>query len=208
MAGEIVASYTSVSSVSAQDEESGCVDNRKEAIVVDSAKTLDSVECNRKSILIKSRSRTMLLMVVGFIAVIVITTVVFFVVQFGSNRTKNRMSRQQQFINDITTKSVFDKTTLLNEQSPQYRARQWMILNDTYANTLYKSIGAQRNQQNTKKIVQRFALAVIYYSMSLSNTNWMETMGSECVRNENGSSTWDGLNCNSDDELVAIWLGE
>jgi hypothetical protein len=36
----------------------------------------------------------------------------------------------------------------------------------------------------------------------------MDTEASECVRNEYGAATWDGLNCNSDDELVALWLGE
>jgi hypothetical protein len=208
MTREIVTRYTSVLSVSTQDEESGCVHNRKEDMVVDSAKTLDGVDSTGKVVLIKPRSRTILFTAIGFIAVIVIAPAVFFGVQFVSNRTKVGMSRQQQIIHDIIMKSVFDKTTLLNEKSPQYRARQWMVLNDTFADTLYKSIRAQHNHQHTKKIVQRFALAVLYYSMNLSDINWMDTMGSECVRNENGTATWDGLNCNSDDELVALWVGK
>jgi hypothetical protein len=211
MTGEILTSYTSVSSVSAQDEEIGFVDNPKEHILSEAAKAKamqDDKPNTRKNRLTKQHLRTIVYTVVGFVAVIVVAAAVYFGVQFSAKRTKTGMSRQHQIIHDIITTSVFDKTTLLNELSPQYLARQWMILNDTYSVTLYKSVNAQQNHQNKKKIIQRFALAVFYYSMNLSNTNWMDTIDSECVRNINGTATWDGLNCNSEDELVALWLGK
>jgi hypothetical protein len=211
MTREILPSYTSVSSVSAQDGEyEGSFNKNETNVVVETGKAVEDTDSatNKQNRFMKRHARTIMFSSVGAVLFIGLAAVVYFVLPFGFYRNRN-VSTPLQTINNIIMASVFDKNSLLNELSPQYRARQWMLLNDTYGSKLFASRHAQNNPEYiTKKIVQRFALAVFYYSMNLSTTNWMNTMTSECVRNTNGTSTWDGLNCNSDNELVALWLGK
>jgi hypothetical protein len=205
MAGEILASPTSMSSRSADDEECRDGDNNREINIGHNSKQSDEDHTQTNPVTRKAAVRTILYTMTGLVSVVVIAVSVYFAIRFISKR-RNGLTAHK-IIDDVITKSVYDKSTLLNVSSPQYRARQWMLFNDTVSVTLCKSSMVNSNS-NVKQIAQRFAVAVIYFSMDLVPTNWMDTLSHECTRNQNGTSTWTGLNCNSENELVALWLGK
>ena len=102
---------------------------------------------------------------------------------------ENLNDRQKRF--DAIVKSSSDGLAFLNQDSPQSRARQWLIFNDTLWNEAEEEISAERIQQ-------RYVLAVFYFGSGGKkswSSNWLS--GDEC-------QGWEYLDCDNDGKVRAI----
>ena len=116
------------------------------------------------------------------------------VVVFGKKNKKKSMpiltARQEALHNII--KTVVDSEILTDADSPQYRAHQWLLYEDSLG--LAPASGASR-----ERVIQRYALAAFYYAtegpQKWKSNSWME--GDECSEN------WDGVGC-TDDGIIHV----
>lgn len=162
--------------------------------------------------------------ILSLISFVLVGTVLYVAYQFiakknnkpiksNSDKIKGGKIRQQQYIDNIISTIVYDKTTLLNASSSQYKAHEWMLNHDNYDWTANEQEGTIRMDSH---IHQRYSLAVLYFATttpnpnvtnSLSGTNYSNWMNGqhECSRKDGGF--WAGLNCNADDQVQTLWFG-
>jgi hypothetical protein len=116
---------------------------------------------------------------------------------------------------DAVLRSVSDPSALADGRTPQAKAREWILYEDTYWSGV-------RNMEAggipTQRVVQRYALAVLYYATNgptswgkessagggggaNGNHGWL--LGGECDDPE----PWHGLACDSDGEVRAVGFG-
>lgn len=106
------------------------------------------------------------------------------------------MTNREQSLMDVF-ESVSD-AGLDVEDSPQYKAKEWMFNEDWLKLTPSATVTAQR-------IAQRYALAVFYFSTNGPETwttnTWLD--GDECA-----NMFWTGISCNEDNEVRAMAFGK
>ena len=99
---------------------------------------------------------------------------------------------------DAIIKKASTEEALKTKDSPQFKARQWLLNKDTLA--LDPSMGAPDAQ-----IIQRYSLATFYFSTGGDTTwksnNWLE--GGECDEGH-----WDHIDCNENKEVRALAFGK
>lgn len=99
--------------------------------------------------------------------------------------------RQQTMQNHL--ERITDLAILNNPNTPQHKARRWLLFRDRDLVSM-----------DEERIVQRFVLACFYFSTSgdekWNENNWLS--GDEC-----GATPWKGLKCNDAGEVTAIVLG-
>ena len=87
---------------------------------------------------------------------------------------------------------------LNNQESPQYKAKEWMFHSDLLKLTPSELVSDER-------VAQRYALAVFYYStngpVTWEENNWLQ--GDEC-----SNLYWTGISCNEDNQVRAIAFGK
>eukprot|EP00934_Nitzschia_sp_Nitz4_P004596 Nitzschia sp. Nitz4//scaffold68_size99682//7058//9762//NITZ4_004551-RA/size99682-snap-gene-0.7-mRNA-1//-1//CDS//3329556554//4586//frame0 len=108
----------------------------------------------------------------------------------GSHGSEDNMSKLQKSIDEILQRTM-DSTAMSTSGTPQYKARKWLLFQDS---TLKAA--------NDEEIIQRFSLATFYFASggdSWSSNNWLT--GSEC-----GDEPWSGLNCDDDGGVRAVVL--
>lgn len=122
-------------------------------------------------------------------AVIAVSVVVF---GNGSER-----AAQEQDLNNIIY-SVSDSAALEDERTPQYKARMWLVYEDTFLKS-HKLTDAEQ------RVIQRYVLAVFYFSTNGPNSwgsnSWL--VGGECAE-----PVWFGISCNDNGEVRAIGFGK
>lgn len=118
--------------------------------------------------------------------------------QRGTDRTT--AARQQQ-MSDIVASVVANGTALADPTSPQAQARHWLLFDDD--RWVDPSLAMTRNM-----VVQRYVLSVFYYATggptSWMGNNWLH--GRECDQTSNHS--WTGISCSTNDQVLALALGE
>uniref|UniRef100_A0A7S3LAS2 Leucine-rich repeat-containing N-terminal plant-type domain-containing protein n=1 Tax=Amphora coffeiformis TaxID=265554 RepID=A0A7S3LAS2_9STRA len=137
----------------------------------------------------KRRKFLRILVGVTFAVLVLAILAVFLIVRSG----KDPESDRQRAI-DVIIEKASAPETLKTKDSPQFKARQWLLKTDTLA--LDPSTGATDAQ-----IIQRYSLATFYYSTggdtTWSTNNWLE--GAEC-----DSFQWDYIDCNDNKEVRAL----
>jgi hypothetical protein len=105
-------------------------------------------------------------------------------------------TRKEQLLGILTPVST--ESQLLNETSPQYAALIWMASQDLMSPIENEA----RTPRETELLIQRYALAVFYYSMMGDNwfasDGWLDGQREEC--------TWEYLDCVNED-VVSINTG-
>ena len=85
-----------------------------------------------------------------------------------------------------------------DKESPQFKAKEWLLHNDSMQLTPSATTTNER-------IVQRYALAVFFYATdgpnSWSKNNWL--IGDEC-----SNQFWTGMSCDDDKKIRAIAFGK
>ena len=118
-----------------------------------------------------------------------------------------RLTEKQKLIQSILTRVTGEKT-LTKPGTGQYRARNWLLFNDKVTNK------ASANPIDAEAIIQRFALACVYFATSggdtdtstweTTNDNWLK--GPEC--GDDRHTPWFGIGCNEDGHVRALVLDE
>lgn len=105
-------------------------------------------------------------------------------------------TRKEQLLAVLTP--VSSESQLLSETSPQYAALMWMASQDSMSPIENES----RTPRETEFMIQRYALAVFYYSTMGDNwfasDGWLDGQREEC--------TWEYLDCVNED-VVSINTG-
>ena len=145
--------------------------------------------------------RSWCLIVLAVVSILLVGAVIAVSVVVFGNKSKNSTAddsptREQEL--DRIIYSISDPDTLGDERTPQYKARQWMLNED--------SIFADKTVSfSDEKMIQRYVLAVFYYSTngptSWESNNWLA--GPECQE-----PVWNGLGCNGNGEVRALGFGK
>eukprot|EP00535_Pseudo-nitzschia_heimii_P004663 CAMPEP_0197179136 /NCGR_PEP_ID=MMETSP1423-20130617/4184_1 /TAXON_ID=476441 /ORGANISM="Pseudo-nitzschia heimii, Strain UNC1101" /LENGTH=820 /DNA_ID=CAMNT_0042629007 /DNA_START=257 /DNA_END=2719 /DNA_ORIENTATION=- len=139
--------------------------------------------------------------------------IIFSIIIISIGLARKRISREiltekQQLIQSILTRVTGEKT-LTEPGTGQYRARNWMLFDDKVTNK------ASANPIDEEAIIQRFALACVYFATSgndddesstweSSNDNWLK--GPEC--GDDRHKPWFGIGCNEEGHVRALVLDE
>ncbi len=106
--------------------------------------------------------------------------------------TEANLTEKQKTMQNILER-ITDRSILNNANTPQYKARHWLLFRD-------RDLASMEEE----RIVQRYVLACLYFSTSgdekWNENNWLT--GDECA-----STPWTGLKCNDEGEVTAIVLG-
>lgn len=142
----------------------------------------------------KNRNRWYLLMsVIGLFA---ITGCLVFVLKEKNSEpevmeTEPELTQRQQAMQKIISQ-ITDDSILSNPNTPQFKARRWLLFRDKGHSTI-----------SDERVIQRYTLACFYYSTSgdekWKTNNWLN--GDEC-----GSKPWTGIQCSDEGEVTAIVL--
>jgi hypothetical protein len=133
--------------------------------------------------------------------------------------SQERQDRIVSLLSDVSSAA----TPNFNSASPQDLAMEWLIHNDTFVSCL--------DEESTSTIVQRYVLAVLYFSTS--GGNWSDCSASETLTEEtcglevsifyseyapNGGTKawlspvseceWGGVICNQDTQVDQIEIGK
>jgi len=99
--------------------------------------------------------------------------------------------------------SILETMTAVNVladvNSPQYKAAQWLVNEDTFAAC----------PENLARLVQRYALAAFYYSTGGDDWNFCSASDENCSRAFLGGGdecTWYGVNCNQFQKVKELKL--
>lgn len=105
------------------------------------------------------------------------------------------LTSRQQNLHDIVVE-VSDSAALSDSSSPQFRAREWLLFEDSLSFAAKESL-------ITERVIQRYSLAVFYFATG--GPNWESNVwlqDDECA-----DAYWDNMVCNSNNEIQAIALG-
>jgi len=152
----------------------------------------------------KKKEKHWLLIALAVISVLLLATVIAVAVVVSSGgksggNLADALTPAQQLLNNIIN-SVSDKEAFEDERTPQYKARQWFLFEDTMWTSPEAIV-------STEKVVQRYALAVFYFatggptSWGTAGNNWLA--GEEC-----GDPFWKGLSCNDKGQVRTIAFGK
>lgn len=121
-----------------------------------------------------------------------------FVIKGGSDDEQlppldeSTLTASQQTMHDIIL-GITPPNILEDPASPQYEARRWLLFRDSENTGLHPS-----------RVLQRYALATFFFATggvdSWAENAWLK--GHECA-----SSPWQGLNCDSQQEVRTLMLG-
>lgn len=142
------------------------------------------------------RRRLLRLLVGAGIAVLILAVVaVIFIIRSGqSDKTEN----QRQIKLEAIIEKASTPEALSTEGSPQSRARNWLLYDDT----LYLD---PRTNATEAQVIQRYSLATLYFSTGGDTTwasnNWLQ--GGEC-----DGRYWDHIDCTEDKEVRALAFGK
>jgi hypothetical protein len=144
----------------------------------------------------KRRRLLRILVIVAVVVFAMAVVAVIFLIRSSrkdSGTTKSRESTIDSILENLST--IQDLTT---EDTPQYRARKWLIHHDTLQ---LDPLG----NATTADIAQRYSLATFYFSTGgdkhWSNNNWLN--GDEC-----DGEHWDFIDCNENGEVRAMVFGK
>jgi len=136
---------------------------------------------------------------------LIAATVAVAVVVFGDKGSSNGLkgdpspvlTQRQQFINN-TVIAVSDADILADKNSPQSRALNWLMFDDALW------LNHPEDDVTTEQVLQRYALAVFYFSTGasqmLQDRGWLG--GDEC---DEGS--WIGIGCDESGHVRTLALG-
>ena len=152
--------------------------------------SIDDMKQRRKPYVYATLGVVSLLLLGGIIAL----SVVMFGDRSGS-KSVILTARQESLHNII--KAAVPANILTDPDTPQYRANQWLLYED--------SLGlAPASGDSKDRVIQRYALAAFYFSTggprSWKTHNWLE--GDECEKE------WDGVGCTSDGAVHVISLSK
>jgi hypothetical protein len=107
--------------------------------------------------------------------------------------TEPDLTERQQAMQNVIAK-ITDESILSNSNTPQFKARRWLLFRDKGHSNI-----------SDERLIQRYVLACFYFSTSgdekWKTNNWLS--GDEC-----GSKSWTGIQCNDEGEVTAIVLGK
>jgi flagellar basal body-associated protein FliL len=115
----------------------------------------------------------------------------------GDGRVDMILTNRQQLLSDIIS-TVSTPETLADPNSPQSKARKWLLFDDALRlNT--------EDGESKQKVIQRYSLAVFFHATGgpeeWKANDWLE--GDEC-----SGDFWDGINCNDSGEVRTIAFGK
>ena len=104
-----------------------------------------------------------------------------------------------------------------NAGSPQYKAKSWLLHEDPLNLflpfddlTSLADGGGYEPSLTARRIIQRYTLATIYYSMGIGEggvvQGWL--LGDECGGSEGDTGAWGGLDCHANGAVRTLALGE
>jgi hypothetical protein len=145
----------------------------------------------------KPRGRCTLWVLVGVTVLLVGAVIAVSLLMFGN---KGPTLDEQM---DAILFNVSDPTALQDDRTPQAKARNWLLNEDTLWNGASNLEAAGITRQ---EVVQRYVLAVLYFSTNGptswgDNSGWL--MGGEC----GDPDSWYGLACNENNEIQAVAFG-
>lgn len=152
--------------------------------------SIDDTKQRRKPYVYAGLGAVSLLLLGGIIALSV--------VMFGDKSSSKGViltARQESLHNII--KAAVPANVLTDPDTPQYRAHQWLLYEDSLG--LAPASGASQD-----RVIQRYTLAAFFFSTggprSWKTHNWME--GDECAEE------WEGVGCTSDGVAHVISLSK
>ena len=173
-----------------EDSESGSSSGSENGSDSDDDSSYDSIDDmkkRRKPYIYAAIGVVSLMLLGGIIAL----SVVIFGEKNGDKSAMPILTARQESLHNII-KTVVPSDVLTNAETPQYRAHQWLLYEDSLG--LAPASGASRD-----RVIQRYALAAFFFSTggprSWKSHNWLD--GDECAEE------WDGLGC-TDDGLVHV----
>ena len=106
------------------------------------------------------------------------------------------LTARQEALHDII-KTAVPADILTDPDTPQYRAHQWLLYEDSLGLT-------PASEASRDRVLQGYALATFYFSTggprSWKSHNWLE--GDECVKE------WEGIGCTSDGIVHVLSLSK
>lgn len=149
--------------------------------------SIDEQKKRRKPYVYAVMALVSIVLLVGIITL----SVVVFGGKKGTQYSTPILTARQEALHNII-KAVVDSNLLTDPESPQYRAHQWLLYEDSLG--LAPASGASR-----ERVLQRYALAAFYFAtggpQSWKGNTWME--GDECEED------WDGVGC-TDDGIIHV----
>lgn len=139
-----------------------------------------------------------LLGVTGVVLLLALVTVIFIV--RSNNKDKSLVVKDpRQLALDAIVKTASTPEALSDENSPQQKARRWLLLEDELA------IDPRDEKTSEAQVIQRYSLAVLYFStggpITWEENNWLE--GGEC-----DGTYWSFIDCNENKEVHAMVFGK
>jgi hypothetical protein len=95
------------------------------------------------------------------------------------------------------------------EDSPQYRAKMWILYEDRLKFSIPSNSSEELKKAVMERIQQRYALATLYYALGVGDggvlKGWLE--GDECKFVGDFDKAWDGVDCDENGEVRALAIG-
>jgi hypothetical protein len=122
----------------------------------------------------------------------------------GSNNSSSSSKSSREQALDAILLQLSSADALMNTNTPQYQAREWLLYKDTLWTPPAPAVSSDRIQQ-------RYILGVLYYATAgptqwATNNNWMT--GDECDASSGGNGFWVGIDCNSYGQVRAMAFGK
>jgi hypothetical protein len=141
------------------------------------------------------KRRKYLRILVG-VAVVVFALAIAAAIYLLRNANEDEPDARQQALDQILN-TLSTPESLADEESPQFRARQWLLHHDA----LQLNPLANATQES---VTQRYSLATIYFStggdVTWNTSNWLN--GGEC-----DIEHWNFVDCNENQEIRAMVFG-
>lgn len=152
---------------------------------------------NRDKPMSRRRYLRILLGVAMVVMLLAIIAVVLIIRASKEDRQVSRDARQRALDDIIETASTPE--ALAEKDSPQYRARKWLLLDDDLL------LDPRDDDTTEAQVIQRYSLAVFYFAAGGAATwgenNWLE--GGEC-----DGHFWHYIKCNENKEVQAMVFGK
>ena len=138
------------------------------------------------------RRTTVWIGLAGLTLLLIGAVVAVAIIVFANGNDGPSLTARQKVLDQIVS-AVSTPETLKDKTSPQYKARQWLLFEDTLWIQVEEEVPSER-------VVQRYALAVVFFATG-GETSWRS--GHEWLINDE-CDPWDGLNCNEYDQVRAL----
>lgn len=141
--------------------------------------------------------RPFLWYILACVSILMIIAVIALSVVLTSKRHTDPMTERQRELSDVIS-LLTSEDSFLDASSPQAKAHNWIVFNDSVSLNEMDRIGKDR-------VIQRFVLAVFYFATngpsSWGENDWLN--GHEC----GASGNWTGVSCDDNSNIKGITLG-